>query len=122
MMLRIPVNLDKVALKECKRCKSTMSPIDSHHVTYHPERRVHLCRPCHYGVTIANTWYSGLVCDRLDTHDRLVIHRWFMRIKWRMADEKKPIKNLRRSRIVDYSKLLPELRKRFVRRFGDGAF
>lgn len=113
--LFIAVNLNEVELKQCKRCGSTVRPIDSHHVTYKPVKRVWLCRPCHIGITVVNGTYAQRYGDILDNTTRRRLFAQFMRNKWRMEQEDKPLSKLARRRNMIYLNRLSRLQEMFFK-------
>ena len=118
--LYIDVNLNEVELKVCVRCgySGGRVPIESHHITYNPDNKVYLCKPCHVGITVINTWYAIIWGYRLRNDERVELHKWYMRIKWRMSSEKELLVEFKRGRLIAYyEELLPKLRKRFLKKF-----
>lgn len=90
MSIILNVNLNSVP--RCPRCKA-YARLDSHHVTYYPEKRVPLCRECHIGITVINIQY-GLCYGRLSNTDRRYLYKRFMKHQWRMEHEAYRYKSL----------------------------
>jgi hypothetical protein len=113
----VTINLHEVILKECVRCGSNRSPIDEHHITYTPCKKVYLCRPCHIGITVINgTYAQDRLMSFLDNKVRRALHKRFMKCKWRMEDEDHPIIELKRRRGMVYRNRLRKLQKEFFRK------
>ena len=118
--LFVSVNLEEVELRVCKRCGQVGGriPIERHHITYNPEKTVALCQLCHTGITVINTWRSAYWGGPLRNRERIDMHKWYMRIKWRMQDEKEIVRKVDRGNLTSYYEdLLPKLRKRFMKKF-----
>jgi len=111
--LFVDIDLGLITLKECVRCGSTQRPIDEHHVTYNPEKKVYLCRPCHIGITVINGIYAQYFMSRITNTERQSLFNKFLKCKWCMSQEEVPIVKLRRRCGMVYKNRLKTLQKLF---------